>query len=510
MTDLNLPRILRVCLVAVAALLLISSAVAAGTALHAAAKPAGLTMAPPGGPAPTPPPGDGRVARTVADGPVITSVSPPIASAGTNTTITITGTGFGTNGSTADVGFLGSGASVLWASGRTDPSYNPNEIVSWSDMEVRVRVPTGLDGEGYISSASSGVLCLVTDANRTSNLVPFAVSFGVMKLKWAAPPVFVVNDNCPGVTGGAAAIRRGVATWNAALPPSFQLDASGSTTATAFDEDGVNVIAWGDDPGTWIWWNETGEITEADIILPASDAWSTGVASGSTANIESRVLQDLAFCIGISPLEGYLWDGPNDMGKAVFNGRSAYASNQNLVTLHPADRAAAAYLYGGGSANPPLLAAAFTANGSGARAPCTVAFADASLGGATGWRWDFGDGGTSTERDPTYTYTVPGNYTVSLTVSAPGFPSDTVRSYRRVQVGAPVALVPGGTALPGDTNGDGLCDDVNGNGRADFADVVLFFNEMGYIAANEPADGFDCNGNGRIDFADIVWLFNNL
>ncbi|MEN6341737.1 MAG: PKD domain-containing protein [Methanospirillum sp.] len=510
MTDLDLLRTLRVCLVAVAALIMISSTVAAGAAFHSAAKPAGLTMTAPDGSAGTMPFGGGPVTRAVADGPVITSISPQIASAGTETVITITGTGFGTNASPGDVGFLGAGANILWASGRTDPSYNPNDIVSWSDTEVRVRVPTGIDSEGYIVSASSGVLCLVTGANRTSELVPFAVSFGVMKKKWAAPPVFVVNDNCPNVTGGAAAVRRAVATWNSALPASFQIDASGSTTKTAFGEDGVNVIAWGDDPGTWIWWNDDGEITEADIILPSSDAWTTGVAGGSVTNIESWILADIAFCIGINPLDGYLWDGPNDMGKAVFNGRSAYAGNENLVTLHPADRAAAAYLYGGGSANPPLLAAAFTTNGSRTRAPCTVGFADASLGGATGWRWDFGDGGTSTERNPAYTYTVPGNYTVSLTVSAAGYPSDTIRSYKRIRVRAPVALVPGGAGLPGDTNGDWFCDDVNGNGRADFNDVVLFFNEMSWIAANEPADGFDCNENGRIDFADIVWLFNNL
>ena len=66
------------------------------------------------------------------------------------------------------------------------------------------------------------------------------------------------------------------------------------------------------------------------------------------------------------------------------------------------------------------------------------------------------------------------------------------------------------TLPPTDTNSDGTYDDVNGNGRADFADVVLFFNQMTWIAANEPVGLFDYNGNGRIDFADVVWLFNHL
>jgi PKD repeat protein len=74
---------------------------------------------------------------------------------------------------------------------------------------------------------------------------------------------------------------------------------------------------------------------------------------------------------------------------------------------------------------------------------------------------------------------------------------------------APV-IVPGGAGVPADTDGDGVFDDVNGNGRRDFADVVLFFDQMAWIAANESLAAFDCNGNGRIDFADVVLLFDRL
>jgi len=73
-----------------------------------------------------------------------------------------------------------------------------------------------------------------------------------------------------------------------------------------------------------------------------------------------------------------------------------------------------------------------------------------------------------------------------------------------------VRVVPGAMLAPTDTDSDGLYEDVNGNGRPDFGDVVVFFNQMGWIGANEPLEVFDCNGNGRIDFADVVWLFNHL
>ncbi len=73
-----------------------------------------------------------------------------------------------------------------------------------------------------------------------------------------------------------------------------------------------------------------------------------------------------------------------------------------------------------------------------------------------------------------------------------------------------MAVVPGGSAVPGDLNGDGKYDDVNGDGRRDFADVTLYINQMSWIAANEPLASFDFNDNGRIDFRDIVWLFNTV
>jgi len=69
---------------------------------------------------------------------------------------------------------------------------------------------------------------------------------------------------------------------------------------------------------------------------------------------------------------------------------------------------------------------------------------------------------------------------------------------------------PGFAQPPTDPDHDGICEDLNGNTRLDFADVVLYFNQMTWIAANEPVAAFDLNGNGRIDFSDIVALFNEI
>jgi len=66
-------------------------------------------------------------------------------------------------------------------------------------------------------------------------------------------------------------------------------------------------------------------------------------------------------------------------------------------------------------------AAEFTVNSRTGCTPAHMQFTDMSTTspGTTinGWKWDFGDGGTSTQQNPTYIYKTPGNYTVTLTIT---------------------------------------------------------------------------------------------
>jgi PKD repeat protein len=66
---------------------------------------------------------------------------------------------------------------------------------------------------------------------------------------------------------------------------------------------------------------------------------------------------------------------------------------------------------------PAPLGANFTAEPLNGTAPLEVNFTDTSTGTPISWAWAFGDGNTSTERDPTHAYENPGLYTVNLTVS---------------------------------------------------------------------------------------------
>jgi PKD repeat protein len=220
----------------------------------------------------------------------------------------------------------------------------------------------------------------------------------------------------------------------------------------------------------------------------------------------------------------------DDRGVTVTAPKTALAPGESMTATASGIAAAGLYANNGTAAGTPPsgpavsatdpshyygvvpVEAGFEANAPGGTAPLTVQFTDASSGdGLAGWSWDFGDGGTSTEQSPVHVYADPGTYTVTLSITgASGTDSETKIDCITVTSGVQVLTVPPAVEVPTDPDLDGLHEDVNGNGRIDFADIVLYFNSMAWIAANEPVSAFDYNGNGRIDFSDVVWLFNRL
>jgi PKD repeat protein len=67
----------------------------------------------------------------------------------------------------------------------------------------------------------------------------------------------------------------------------------------------------------------------------------------------------------------------------------------------------------------------------------------------------------------------------------------------------------GDNPAPTDPDGDGLYEDINGNGDLDANDVVVLFNHREDSAVTDQIEHFDFNGNGRdvLDFDDINTLF---
>jgi serine protease len=133
------------------------------------------------------------------------------------------------------------------------------------------------------------------------------------------------------------------------------------------------------------------------------------------------------------------------------------------------------------AANTPPLAA-FSYACSGRDCSFTDLSSDPDAGDAINTRsWDFGDGGSSTERNPAHSYASQGNYTVSLEVTDNNGGSGSVTAAFRVKNHGNVSGSAGGGSGGGDTGGTTLEAE---RGR------------------KKCSDGLDNDGDGLIDSAD--------
>ena len=82
--------------------------------------------------------------------------------------------------------------------------------------------------------------------------------------------------------------------------------------------------------------------------------------------------------------------------------------------------------------------------------PLTVNFTDLSIDAGNTWEWDFGDGNSSDQQNPTNIYTEGGQYTVRLEITGPGGSDSIVKqNYIEVLFNAPTAEFTG-TPTSGD------------------------------------------------------------
>jgi len=63
---------------------------------------------------------------------------------------------------------------------------------------------------------------------------------------------------------------------------------------------------------------------------------------------------------------------------------------------------------------------------------------------------------------------------------------------------------------PTDPNGDGLYEDINGDGESNIVDVqALFKNQENEVIQNNPS-AFDFNGDGTVNVVDVQKLFSEV
>jgi secreted PhoX family phosphatase len=68
----------------------------------------------------------------------------------------------------------------------------------------------------------------------------------------------------------------------------------------------------------------------------------------------------------------------------------------------------------------------------------------------------------------------------------------------------------GGGNAPTDVDGDGLYEDLNGNGRLDYEDIEMLFSSFDDDSVQLSKSAYDFNENGRLDYDDIVSLYEEV
>ncbi len=144
------------------------------------------------------------------------------------------------------------------------------------------------------------------------------------------------------------------------------------------------------------------KFTDTSTGNPESWNWDFGDGSTST---------------GPNPVHAFITAGAFDVNLTVSRGFNKDTSTQTIVA--------------GG-----VPATDFVADSTTVSVNTPVHFTDNTLNSPTFWSWDFGDGSTATEQNPTHAYPVKGIFTVTLTATN-NYGKDTEKKVNYITVGIP-------------------------------------------------------------------------
>ena len=315
--------------------------------------------------------------------------------------------------------------------------------------------PGGGQGTMNASGLSTGIYtCTVTDSlGCTSTLHDTIVNTGTLP----APTVSVAGGSTNLCSGSTAVLNAtGAATYT------WSTGASGNSITV--NTAGVYAVYSTNSCGT-----DTSKITLT--ALPAPHDSITGLSK--TCSGDSAMLT----AIGTGPFH---WN-------TGATGPSIYASTPGIYYV--------TFTNGCGTDTAKInftvntIQALFNTNVSNGTIPLPVIFTDASSATAVSWNWNFGDGTTGTGQNPQHTFTDPGTYTITETVTDA---NGCTAIYHRVEVvsDVPSWIIPPNVFSP---NGDGSNDDyhVLYQGIDEFD--LKIYDRWGVLMAHimQPAQGWD-------------------
>jgi len=146
------------------------------------------------------------------------------------------------------------------------------------------------------------------------------------------------------------------------------------------------------------------QFTDTTANTPTTWRWDFG--DGATSTEEN-------------PAHSYATAGTYTVLLTATNTAGSNSATQ-LITINAVAEPAAVQVPTTIPTTAPLPAVSFTGTPITGTAPLTVIFNANTPGSPESVSWDFGDGGTSTDNSPSYTYVIPGTYTVIMTATYSG------------------------------------------------------------------------------------------
>lgn len=358
---------------------------------------------------------------TGTSAPSAAAVSPAQAPAGTNDTITISGTGFGTSAGTVR---------FFYRAGQPEIVADADDIVAWSDTRVVTRVPVGTVGGYAGASAGSGPLTVVTAAGLASNPLAFSVSYGLGPATWSAGTTsFAVLANCADTADELALVQAGARVW--AGSSNFTVTYAGATS-DPYPGNGVNDISWGTLPegvlgqASLSYYN--GSMIEADIVLNDLYEWGDA-ANGADIDLPTVIAHELGHWLSLRDLYG-----EGDETK-IMCGTLSFGQTRRALTT--GDAAGIAHLYGSPGNEAPVTTACVTPSAwTSGTVTVSLSAVDTSPGVAATY-YRIGDGAPTLYSAP-FTVASEGRVRVSCwSVDGEGFAEDARIVTARVDRSAP-------------------------------------------------------------------------
>lgn len=271
--------------------------------------------------------------------PVITSITPSTASAGTGTEIVVNGRNFGTKGGSDNLQFF---YKTIYGTDR----YMNAEIISWTDTEIRATVPIDRI-DNYPYSASSGPVA-VYKSGRYGH-TPFSVTFGFDGKRWPGTfPIINYSVNPAGVSGRVAAIQAAAMSWNNA-GAMFNFVYDGTTDKTVREQDGHNVVIWEDlrsgvIGAARIWSDDDSNIIETDFAFSTRYNWNTAdTCPPDQMDVQTTAVHEMGHWLFLRDLYGDKPGYPQDTEKIMYG---FGFRGQIKRTIHEDDRDGIVYIYG--------------------------------------------------------------------------------------------------------------------------------------------------------------------